>query len=137
MKKIKNDKPLQIPILSQAKRILDKYQEQYYLLPRISDQKFNTYIKEAAAEAGITAPVKIMHFKSGTGEETTITKDQLIHAHMTRKTFITLAYKAGLDIESIKAITGIKAEKTLQRYLTIEPETLSDKIKAFSDMIGD
>jgi hypothetical protein len=25
----------------------------------------------------------------------------------------------------------------LQRYLTIEPETLSDKIKAFSDLIGD
>jgi hypothetical protein len=41
-----------------------------------------------------------------------------------------------LDIESIKAITGIRTERTLQRYLTIEPETLSDKIKAFSDMIG-
>lgn len=137
MKKVKKDKPLQIPILPQAQRILNKYQEQYFLLPKISEQKFNSYIKEAAKEAEINTPVKIMHFKSGLGTETTMTKDELIHAHMTRKTFISLAYKAGLDIESIKAITGIKSERTLQRYLTIEADTLNQKIKAFAEMIGE
>ncbi len=135
MKKVKKDKPLEIPILPQARKILNKYQEQYYLLPKISEQKFNTYIKEAAKEAGITSLVRIMDFKSGLGHEETTSKDQLIHAHMTRKTFISLAYKSGLDIESIKAITGIRSERTLERYLTIEPETLANKVKVFSALI--
>lgn len=136
MKKVKKVKPLEIPILPQAQKILDKYQEQYFLLPKISEQKFNDYIKEAAKEAGITSLVKIMDFKTGLGQEEAITKDQLIHAHMTRKTFISLAYKAGLDIESIKAITGIRSERTLERYLTIEPETLAEKVKAFGELMG-
>lgn len=136
MKKVKKEKPLEIPILPQAKKILDKYQEQYFILPKISEQKFNDYIKEAAKEAGITSLVKIMDFKTGLGQEEAITKDQLIHAHMTRKTFISLAYKAGIDIESIKAITGIRSERTLERYLTIEQETLAEKVKAFGEMMG-
>ena len=136
MKKVKKEKPLEIPILPQARKILDKYQEQYHLLPKISEQKFNDYIKEAAKESGITSMVKLMDFKTGLGQEETISKDQLIHAHMTRKTFISLAYKAGLDIESIKAITGIRSERTLERYLTIEQETLAEKVKAFGELMN-
>lgn len=136
MKKVKKEKALEIPILPQARKILEKYHEQYYLLPKISEQKFNDYIKLAAKEAGITAPVTIMSFKTGLGQEETLTKDQLIHAHMTRKTYISLAYKAKIPIETIKKITGIVSEKTLQRYLLIEPETLADESKAFGDMIG-
>lgn len=137
MQKVKLDEPLHIPILAQAQKIIDKYQEQYFLLPQLSEQKFNSYIKEAAKEAGITAQVPLMSFKTSKGVETMATKDELIHAHMTRKTFATLAYRAGIDIETIKKITGIKQEKTIQRYLRIETDTLAEKMKAFSNLIGE
>ncbi len=135
MKKVKTEKPLQIPILPQAKNILEKYKDQYYLLPKISEQKFNEYIKEAAQLAEINSLVKIMHFKTGLGQEKNISKDKMIHAHMTRKTFISLAHKAGVDIETIKDITGIKSEKTLKRYLIIEPETTSNNLKPLGKMM--
>jgi integrase len=136
MKKVKNDQPLRIPILPQAQSIIDRYSDQYLLLPEISEQKFNSYIKKAAKEAGITIPVKILDFKKGAGAEVVKTKNELIHAHMVRKTFITLAYASGIDIETIKEISGIRMEKTVRRYLTISNETLLNKTKRFSDIMG-
>jgi integrase len=136
MKKVKNDQPLRIPILPQAQAIIDRYSDQHFLLPEISEQKFNSYIKKAAKEAEITSPVKILDFKKGVGAEVVKTKDVLIHAHMVRKTFITLAFAAGMDIETIKEISGIRMEKTVRRYLTISNETLLNKTKRFSDIMG-
>ncbi len=137
MKKVADSKTLHIPILEKAQRILDKYKEQYFLLPKLSDQKLNDYIKEAARESGLNFPIKIRTFKKGTAEEYTTTLDNLIHAHMTRKTFITLAFAANIDIETIKAISGIRGERTLRHYLFISNDLLKEKTMLLSQLVED
>lgn len=135
MKKVKKQHPQRIPILPKAQAILDKYQEQYFLLPKMSDQKVNQYIKEAAREAGLTRPIKKLDYTKGTGREITTTMDNELHAHMTRKTFITLAFAAKLDMETIKEISGIRGERTLRHYLTISNEVLKDQTRKLAEMI--
>ncbi len=49
----KTDKEVSIPILFRAKEILNKYVTDGKCLPRISNQKFNSYIKEVAEIVGI------------------------------------------------------------------------------------
>lgn len=44
----KTDKEINIPILSKALEVLDKYKDDENLLPIISNQKFNSYLKEIA-----------------------------------------------------------------------------------------
>lgn len=54
----KTNKEVNIPILPKAKSIIEKYRcERSYVLPRISNQKFNSYIKDVAQEAGVTKTV--------------------------------------------------------------------------------
>ena len=49
----KTDEIISVPLLPQAKIILDKYKTDESLLPKISNQKFNSYMKEIAEILGI------------------------------------------------------------------------------------
>lgn len=135
MKKVELGTPLSIPILPQAKAILEKYAVQYYLLPRLSEQKLNKYIKEAAQLAGLTRPIKKLYYPNGTAQEVITSLDQEIHAHLTRKTYITLAFAAGMDIKTVKKITGISNERTLRHYLTISKEVLKSKSNLLAELL--
>ena len=48
MTRKKTDKEIAIPILSKAKEIIEKYRTSERLLPKISNQRFNAYLKEIA-----------------------------------------------------------------------------------------
>ena len=49
----KTKKQFVLPLLPKALEILDKYKSDKELLPIISNQKFNSYIKEVAEIIGI------------------------------------------------------------------------------------
>lgn len=54
MKREKTQRQISIPILPKAQAIIDKYKtEKNQVLPSISNQKFNSYLKEIAAIVGI------------------------------------------------------------------------------------
>ena len=53
MTRKKTDKEIAIPILSKAKEIIEKYRTTEGLLPKISNQRFNAYLKEIAEILGI------------------------------------------------------------------------------------
>lgn len=53
MNREKTDRLLSIPILPKARIILDKYNSEDYLLPKFSNQKINSYLKEIAEIVGI------------------------------------------------------------------------------------
>lgn len=53
MKREKTDRLLSIPLLPNAKTIIDKYQLNDYLLPKLSNQKVNSYLKEISEIVGI------------------------------------------------------------------------------------
>nr|WP_317173151.1 site-specific integrase [Flavobacterium soyangense] len=54
MKREKTQRQISIPILPKAQEIIDKYsKDSDYIFPSISNQKFNSYLKEIAAITGI------------------------------------------------------------------------------------
>jgi len=118
--------PAKIPILPQAQKIIDKYPHPVNVLPRISNQKFNDYIKDCCELAGINQMTTITNFIGTNIVETIKPKYELITAHTARKTFITLSFFLGMEVKIIKSITGHTQDKTFDKYLKIADEMKTD-----------
>lgn len=113
---------LKIPITKNAQSILDKYtglQE----LPVISSQKMNTYIKEAAQQAGIDSPEEITRYRGSERITSKEPKYKFISTHTARRTFVTLSLEKGMRVDTIMRITGHKDYKTFKKYIK-----LTDKV---------
>jgi integrase len=131
----KTNKDVIIPLFAGLKTIIDRYPEQYKLLPKFSNQKLNDYIKDCCEIAEINTPTENKTFEKNLVKTEFKPKYDLIGTHTARKTFICLAYDKGMDIEMIKAITGITREKTLRRYLHISSDAKKEKlIQAFGGL---
>jgi len=131
----KTNKEVFIPIFPGLQTIIDRYPEQYKLLPKFSNQKLNKQIKKACEKAEINTMVEYKTFEKNLTKTEFKPKHELIGTHTARKTFICLAYDNGLDIEMIKSITGITHERTLRRYLNVSADAKKDKlIKAFQNL---
>lgn len=116
-----------IPMMPQAKEILQKYDFQ---LPKaISNQKFNEYLKDVAEKAGLTDTV-ITHITKG-GKATTKNqkKYKLCTSHVARRSFATNYYKLGIDKLEIMAITGHKTEAEFLKYIKVTGEEKADSFE--------
>lgn len=89
MVRLKTQREINVPLLPQAKRIMEKYHlsdEQEYILPAMSNQKMNSYLKEVADIVGI--------------------KKHLTH-HTARKTFAsTILLYNDVPIEIVSKLLG-------------------------------
>lgn len=97
-----------VPLLSPALEILQKYNGK---LPMLSNVKYNAYLKEVAAAAGIHKPMT---------------------THWARHTGATLLLNAGVPIEIVSKICGHSTIKMTERiYARMLPKTV---IKAVNDI---
>ncbi len=102
----KTKSKISVPILPKAKEILDKYDS---LLPKISNQKFNSYLKEIADIVGI--------------------EKKLTH-HVARKTFATtvLLYN-GVSMEVVSELLGhSRLQVTQEHYARVVKEKVNNEI---------
>jgi len=113
-RQVKTEQPVKIPLKSEAKRILDKYPDG---LPRKSNQEINRCLKEIGQLVGLTEPVKITEFRNGAAQEHTMQKWEMLTSHTARRTFCTLAYRAGVPTHTIMAFSGHASESSFRRYL--------------------
>ena len=103
-----------IPLLPQARLILDKYSTSYNLnslklLPVLSNQKMNAYLKEIADICRINKNLSM---------------------HVARHTFATSVTLAnGVPIETVSSLLGHKAIRTTQIYARILDSKISDDMK--------
>jgi site-specific recombinase XerD len=111
-KRTKTDTRSNVPILPTAEAILEKYAEHSNIikskkmLPVLSNQKMNAYLKEIADLCGIT---KNLTF------------------HLARHTFATtVTLSNGVPIESVSKMLGHKSLKTTQHYAKILDRKVSD-----------
>ncbi|WP_276348825.1 site-specific integrase [Daejeonella sp. JGW-45] len=111
----KTDTSSRIPLLSQAQEILDKYKDHPQcdadgaLLPVLSNQKMNSYLKEIADTCGIT---KTLTF------------------HIARHTFATtVTLSNGVPIETVSKMLGHTNLKTTQHYAKILDIKVSEDMK--------
>ncbi|CAH0256157.1 Tyrosine recombinase XerD [Chryseobacterium sp. Bi04] len=116
MNRQKTQRKFSVPLLSKAITILDKYQDQEKLLPVISNQRFNSYLKEIA-------------------EITNINKT-LTH-HIARKTFATtiLLYN-DIPIEIVSELLGhSKITMTQEHYAKVMDSKVSDHIRILQEKL--
>lgn len=94
-----------IPLLPQAKEILEKYE---YNLPIISNQKLNFYLLEVGSICNIP---------------------QKLHTHLGRHTFATLLINAGVNITTIaRALGHSNTRITEKTYAKLNNETVREEI---------
>lgn len=92
----KTKKTYEIPLLSRAQEILDKYKNNETLLPIISNQKFNSYLKEIADIIGI---------------------DKKLTHHLARKTFAsTVLLYNDVPMEIVSELLGHSDISTTQNH---------------------
>ena len=115
----KTQKSYRVPLLQQAKNIIEIYQNESreHVFPRLSNPKFNAYLKEVAAVVGI--------------------EKNLTH-HIARKTFATtvLLYN-DVPMEIVSELLGHSKisttqehyAKVVQRKVSEEMKTLAKKLK--------
>lgn len=112
IKRQKTDSPSRIPILPFAWKILERYNDhpqcnvKGQLLPVLSNQRMNSYLKEIADICGI---------------EKTVT------FHLARHTFATtITLTNGVPIESVSKMLGHRSIRTTQQYAKIVDKKISE-----------
>ena len=110
-----------IPIFEPVKRIFQKYNGE--LPPVISNQKFNSFLKEICQKAGITEDTSITHTIAGRRIKEYFPKYELVSAHTARRSFATNMFESGAPALVIMQITGHKTEKAFLSYIKTDPET--------------
>jgi site-specific recombinase XerD len=118
-KRTKTNTRSNIPILTTAEAILEKYSEHpdvvqsQFLLPVLSNQKMNAYLKEIADVCEIN---KNLTF------------------HLARHTFATtVTLTNGVPIESVSKMLGHKSLKTTQHYAKILDRKVSEDMQALKN----
>ena len=115
----KTESASKIPILSVTQTIIDKYAEhpqsinEDILLPILSNQKMNAYLKEIAAVCEI---------------------EKELTFHIARHTFATtVTLTNGVPIESVSKMLGHKNLRTTQHYAKVLDRKVSDDMKILRD----
>ncbi len=118
----KSKKLHDIELPEQAMKIIERYQGSYKALPKISNQRFNDYIRECCELAGIDTPTIYKTFEKGVEKENIEAKYKLVSSHTARKTFITNFYNQTKDMNLTKRNAAITQDKTLRRYMGTDKE---------------
>jgi integrase len=112
-----------IPLNKYSKDILKNYENTVHeILPKVSHQKFNQYLKECCKEVGIDTPISITKFSGSKRKHSVHPKYELITSHTARKTFTTLSLLMGVPERVVKNITGHKKEENFKRYVNFTKE---------------
>ena len=90
--------------------------------PAISNQKFNSYIKDVVKVIdALKVGVDITATKGGKRSTVNSPKWQLVSTNTARRSFATNEFLAGTPSLTIMAITGHKTEKAFLKYIKVTP----------------
>ena len=109
MKREKTSKELSIPLLPKALVVMNKFNEEHFIFPSISNQRYNSYLKEIAAIVGI---------------------NKHLTTHMARKTFAsTVLLYNNVPMEIVSELLGhTKLQTTQQSYGKIVQKKVSEEM---------
>ena len=122
IKRTKTKSLSSIPLLPIAEQIIDRYkdhpevQKGFCILPVLSNQKSNAFLKEIAMMCGIKKPLT---------------------THLARHTFATtITLTNGVPIESVSKMLGHKDLRTTQHYAKIVDRKISDDMAALREKLN-
>lgn len=117
-KRTKTETRSNIPLLAPALAIVEKYADhpecetKGKLLPVLSNQKMNAYLKEVADLCGI---------------------EKNLTMHVARHTFATFALTNGVPLETVGKMLGHRSLKTTQHYAKIIDKKVSEDMQVLRD----
>lgn len=127
---------LAIDLCPQARDLLRKYPRGTFpddaLLPRLSNQKMNLYLKRLGKMCRIDTPVTRVCYRDGGRQTDTVPKYQLIGTHAARRTFICFALSNGIPPHIVMKWTGHADYKSMRPYIDVAASTCSRAMRRLS-----
>lgn len=130
----KTDDLLHIPLIPQAKAILEKYKDMPgdRALPVVSNQKSNTYIKEAAKLAGLNREIVKVNMIGNERVDSVSKLHETISMHDARRSFVCNSLAFGIPANVVQACTGHTDLNTMRAYVGTVDTTVKKELKKWS-----
>ena len=124
---------LTIPLNTHALAILDAYRtlQSPTPLPRISNQKANQYLKDAALLAGLDRETTQTFYRGAERHEERLAVFEAITTHWARRTFVVHALRLGIPAEVVMRFTGHSNYDAMRPYIDIVEEAKRDYMSRF------
>ena len=133
---VKTSDSLIIELNNHSKAILDKYKDVAFendkVLPVITNQKMNDYLKELAEMAGIDEPVRQTYYKGNERIDDVTPKYALLGTHAGRRTFICNALALGIPPQVVMKWTGHSDHKAMKPYIDIADDIKANAMSKFN-----
>jgi integrase len=115
-------------LANEALRILAKYpkapdEEDPRIFPTISNQKYNSHLKEVGKLAGMTGDWITEKQSGRTKTREVRPKYELLTSHVARRTFVTMCLRKGMSPEDIRAVTGHTTADMIMKYVKFDDES--------------
>lgn len=135
---VKTSDSLIIELNNHSKAILDKYKDVAFeddkVLPVITNQKMNDYLKELAEMAGIDEPVRQTYYKGNERIDDVTPKYALLGTHAGRRTFICNALALGIPPQVVMKWTGHSDNKAMKPYIDIADDIKANAMSKFNQL---
>lgn len=130
---VKTGKDVYVPYTSLIGKILDRYDGD---LPKIYDQHLNERIKVVGLLLGWVEPAGLQERRGLLQYPSKKRFCDAIMTHTARRSFATNAYKNGIPLSAIMAVTGHSSEEMLKRYLKLNTKERAMLAAVEFDKIG-
>ena len=135
---VKTADSLIIELNNHSKAILEKYKDIAFqdqkVLPVISNQRMNTYLKELAELAEIKEPVRETYYKGNERIDVVTPKYSLLGTHTARRTFICNALSLGIPANVVMKWTGHSDYKAMKPYIDIADDIKANAMSKFNQL---
>lgn len=123
---IKTSKSVKIPLIDVSKNILIKYN---YNLPKISDVKYNLYLKELFKLLNFNEMILNVKFIGNERIEYKKPKYEMISSHTARRTFITMLLNKGMLPEKVMKLSGHTNRNVFDNYVKVTQNESINEMK--------
>ena len=135
---VKTSDSLIIELNNHSKAILYKYKDVAFendkVLPVITNQKMNDYLKELAKLAGIDEPIRQTYYKGNERIDDVTPKYALLGTHAGRRTFICNALALGIPPQVVMKWTGHSDYKAMKPYIDIADDIKANAMSKFNQL---
>ena len=135
---VKTSDSLIIELNKHSKEIIEKYKDVAFedgkVLPVITNQKMNDYLKELAELAGIDEPVRQTYYRGNERIDEVTPKYALLGTHAGRRTFICNALALGIPPQVVIKWTGHSDYKAMRPYIDIADDIKANAMSKFNQL---
>lgn len=133
---IKTNDTIKIELNDYSRSIIEKYRNSNFpndmVLPVISNQKMNEYLKEMGMVCGIDKSITITYYKGHERIDEVHPKYELLGTHTGRRTFICNALMLGISPQIVMKWTGHSDYKSMKPYIDVADSAKKSAMSLFN-----